>query len=60
MKKDILDILACPECKNSLLLHIEEEDEVEVITGTLECQECDQQYPITNAIPNLIPSDLLE
>ena len=60
MKKDILDILACPECKNSLLLHIEEEDEVEVITGTLECPECDLQFPITNAIPNLIPSDLRE
>ncbi len=60
MKKDILDILACPECKNSLLLHIEEENEVEVITGTLKCSECDQKYPIANAIPNLIPSDLLE
>ncbi len=60
MKKDILDILACPECKNSLLLHIEEENDVEVITGILECAECDQQYPIENAIPNLIPSDLLE
>ena len=60
MKKDILDVLACPECKNGLLLHIEEEDEVEVITGTLECSKCDQQYPIENTIPNLIPSNLLE
>jgi uncharacterized protein YbaR (Trm112 family) len=60
MKKDILDILACPICKNSLLLHIKEENELEVITGTLECPECDQHYPIEQSIPNLIPSDLFE
>lgn len=58
MKKDLLDILACPVCKGPLELSVEEEDEKEVITGTLSCARCSQHYPIREAIPNLLPPEL--
>jgi len=58
MKKDLMDILACPMCKGSLELEISEEDEYEVVTGTLKCSNCSENYPITETIPNLLPPDL--
>ncbi len=58
MKKDLMDILACPMCKGELELAVEEENEKEVITGSLYCGKCDERYPITDAIPNLLPPDL--
>jgi uncharacterized protein YbaR (Trm112 family) len=58
MKKELMDILACPVCKSSLKLNITEEKEGEVITGSLFCQKCSHTYPITDSIPNLLPSDL--
>jgi len=58
MKKELMDILACPVCKSSLKLNITEEKEGEVITGSLFCQKCSHTYPITDSIPNLLPPDL--
>ncbi len=50
-----MDILACPLCKGSLQLSAVEEDEKEVITGALYCARCEVNYPIEQAIPNLLP-----
>jgi len=58
MKKELMDILACPVCKSSLKLNITEEKEGEVITGSLFCQKCNHTYPITDSIPNLLPPHL--
>ncbi len=58
MKKDLMDILACPMCKGDLELTIEEENEKEVVTGSLFCAKCDERYPINDSIPNLLPPDL--
>jgi len=58
MKKDLMEILACPMCKGELALTIEEEDEKEVVTGSLSCAKCSETYPIKDAIPNLLPPDL--
>jgi len=58
MKKDLMEILACPMCKASLELTINEEKEGEIITGSLLCHKCNHIYPITDAIPNLLPPDL--
>ena len=33
-------------------------DAGEVLTGTLTCFACNEVYPITDAIPNLLPPDL--
>lgn len=58
MKKDLMEILACPVCKGDLQLEITEEDAREVITGTLKCIKCSQIYPIKDSIPNLLPPEL--
>ena len=58
MKRDLMEILACPVCKGPLELTVEEEDEREVIRGTLYCAKCDERYPIEDSIPNLLPPDL--
>jgi len=57
MKKELMDILACPVCKGELELSVEEEDEKEIVTGSLYCSRCDVSYPIVDAIPNLLPPD---
>ena len=58
MRKDLMDILACPVCKSSLELKIEEEDGDEVVKGTLLCGKCNESYPIEDSIPNLLPPQL--
>jgi uncharacterized protein YbaR (Trm112 family) len=58
MKKELMEILACPLCKGSLQLNVTEEDDKEVIAGSLYCQKCEQDYPIVDTIPNLLPPDL--
>lgn len=58
MKKDLMEILACPVCKGPLKLTVEEEDEKEVITGSLHCESCSETYPIEETIPNLLPPEL--
>ena len=58
MKKELMEILACPVCKGSLELDITEEAENEVITGTLHCNQCSEYYPIRDAIPSLLPPEL--
>ena len=57
MKRELMDILACPVCKGKLELSVEEEDEKEVVTGSLYCPKCDQHYPIEDTIHNLLHPD---
>ena len=57
MKRELMDILACPLCKGKLELKVEEENETEVLTGSLYCPKCDVHYPIFQAIPNLLPPE---
>ncbi|MBI2865910.1 MAG: methytransferase partner Trm112 [Chloroflexi bacterium] len=58
MRKELLDILACPVCKGPLALTVEEEEGEEVTTGKLHCARCPETYPIIDSIPNLLPPDL--
>ena len=58
LKKDLMDILACPVCKSELELKVETEEGDEVIQGSLICHKCDEIYPIDDAIPNLLPPDM--
>ena len=57
MKRGLMDILVCPVCKGKLELAVEEEDEQEVVSGSLYCSKCDYRYPIEDSIPNLLPPD---
>jgi len=52
-----MDILACPVCKGELKLSVEEENEREIVRGSLYCQKCDERYPIEDTIPNLLPPE---
>ena len=58
MKKDLMEILACPVCKGELELRVEAEEGDEVVTGSLVCHRCDETYLIDDAIPNLLPPDM--
>ncbi len=58
MKRELLDILACPVCKGDLELEVEEENDNEIIKGKLYCKKCDESYPIEDGIPNLLPPNL--
>jgi uncharacterized protein YbaR (Trm112 family) len=57
MKKELMDILVCPMCKGELELTVEEENEREIVTGSLYCTRCDLRYPITDTIPNMLPPE---
>jgi len=57
MKRELMDILACPMCKGELELSVEEENEKEIVSGSLYCQKCNERYPIEDTIPNLLPPD---
>ena len=58
MKRDLLDILACPLCKGDLTPEVFEENEKEIVTGKLCCPSCRECYPIEDGIPNMLPPDL--
>ena len=55
MKRELLDILACPVCKGDFELSATEENETEIVSGSLHCPTCDVHYPIVDTIPNLLP-----
>ncbi len=57
MKKELMEILACPVCKGDLELTVEEENEREIVAGSLHCRKCDVRYPIVETIPNLLPPE---
>jgi uncharacterized protein YbaR (Trm112 family) len=58
MRKDLMEILACPMCKSELTLTIDQEEGDEVVAGSLFCAQCNERYPIEDKIPNLLPPDL--
>ncbi|MFH1030959.1 MAG: methytransferase partner Trm112 [Chloroflexota bacterium] len=57
MKRELMEILACPICKGELKLTVEQEKE-EIVTGSLYCPKCKERYPIVDTIPNLLPPEL--
>ncbi|MFX0093590.1 MAG: Trm112 family protein [Candidatus Hodarchaeota archaeon] len=65
MHLDLVDILACPVCKNHpLILYkfemvpIPESSEEEVQEGLLNCTACKRYFPIRYTIPQLLPDYL--
>jgi len=57
MKRELMDILVCPVCKGELQLTVTEENQEEIVSGSLHCSQCRVDYPIVDAIPNLLPPD---
>lgn len=55
MRKELMEILACPLCKGELELRADEEEGEEVLRGSLHCGSCQEEYPIEDSVPNLLP-----
>lgn len=51
MKTEILKLIVCPACKQSLTLATREEAGGEVMEGALRCGRCGASFPITYGIP---------
>jgi uncharacterized protein YbaR (Trm112 family) len=54
VKKELMDILACPLCKGKLKLTVDKKNKQEIVSGSLYCQRCHKHYPIVNSIPHLL------
>ena len=54
MKRELMNILACPVCKGNLEFGVTEESGQEIISGRLRCPRCQMLYPIEEGIPNLL------
>lgn len=59
MKKNMLNILACPIDKNHPLevYELKTEEDV-IINGALFCNKCSRFYPIIDEIPIMLPDEL--
>ena len=54
MRRDLVEILACPKCRSALALEeVNEERGEHVEEGRLRCQSCAQAYPVHRSIPRL-------
>jgi uncharacterized protein YbaR (Trm112 family) len=57
MRRELMEVLACPVCKGPLELAAEIEEGEEIVAGGLLCKACDTTYLIINSIPNLLLAD---
>ncbi len=58
LKRDLMDLIVCPMCREPFELTVDEENEREIVSGSLFCAKCNERYPIVDTIPNLLPPDL--
>jgi ubiquinone/menaquinone biosynthesis C-methylase UbiE/uncharacterized protein YbaR (Trm112 family) len=55
MRRRLVDLLACPECRGSIeVLESRAENAVRILQGTLRCTSCARQYPIEKGVPRLV------
>ena len=57
MKRNLVDILACPVCQGDLELNVAEENEIEIVSGSLRCPRCKVDYPVRDTVPNFLPPE---
>jgi len=60
MRRDLIDLLACPICKGDLIIEsksISKEEGDEIIEGRLYCSRCKEYYPIEDGVPILLPPE---
>jgi uncharacterized protein YbaR (Trm112 family) len=60
MKRDLLKLIVCPKCKNTLELKVNGESLLEVTQGSLYCSDCAQFYMISSGIPDMIPPNIFK
>ena len=55
MKSALLDVLACPKCKGSLVCNADGNlHHQEIMEGSLVCGDCCAEYPIVEGIPRFV------
>ena len=54
MNISLMEILACPYCEGKLGLHVDYEENTEILSGSLRCVKCVTTYPIVDSIPNFL------
>lgn len=58
MKEEHLRYLACPKCKQDLvILEVKKRNGQSIETGILQCLRCEQPYDIIRHIPRFVPPD---
>lgn len=57
MQHQLMEILVCPLCKGDLALTVDDEQDGEIVTGSLHCEACREIYPIVDRIPNMLPKE---
>ena len=58
MKQVLTEMLVCPSClpdENVLNSEVIQQEEEDIVTGSLACQKCGRIYPIDNGIALLDP-----
>ena len=59
MKRVLLDIVICPECKSDALdTRIERQEADEVISGEIACKACGRAYMIEEGIPRFLTEEI--
>ena len=58
MRMELMEILVCPMCRGDLELTVTEQDGEEIVSGSLRCTDCQEEYPIEDTIPNMLPPSL--
>lgn len=56
MRREVLQILNCPNCRHDLTLLEHQVDGDEVLDGFLECGNCRRSFPVANGVPKMIVS----
>ena len=54
MKRRLLDLLGCPQCRQTLTLTVSREDCGEIEEGELSCAKCARKFPIVATIPRFV------
>lgn len=57
IKREILDLLCCPECRGDLLLTDPTEAVDNVVRGRLACASCGRAYPVVGSIPRFVSAE---
>ena len=57
MKREVVRILACPECKADLTPGVERAEGNEIMQGSLSCVACPATYPIRDGVPRFVADD---
>ena len=54
MKRELVDYVACLNCKSSLNIKIFLKENEEILDGVLNCKKCSKEYFIINGVPRMI------